>query len=92
MKNRKFCDLAQLVQQYAQRGDKNGLAYSLLHPVNVDPDDDEIGRYSEWCLFSSFHDRFSLSLSLSVSLSVCLSLSLSLSLSVLTAIFHVNLA
>ena len=47
VKNRKFFDLAQLVQQYAQRGDKNGLACSLLHPVNVD--DDEIGRYFDFC-------------------------------------------
>lgn len=44
MKNRKFNDIAQLVQQYAQRGEKNGLACSLLHPVNVDSDEDEIGQ------------------------------------------------
>jgi len=45
VKNRKFNDLAQLIQQYAQRGEKNGLACSLLHPVNVEPDDDdEIGK------------------------------------------------
>ena len=45
VKNRKFVDLAQLVQQYAQRGEKNGLACPLRHAVNVDPaDDDDIGR------------------------------------------------
>ena len=44
VKNRKFSDLAHLIQQYAQRGEKNGLACSLLHPVNVEPDEDEIGR------------------------------------------------
>ena len=51
VKNRKFNDLAHLIQQYAQRGDKNGLACPLLHPVNIDPDDDdEIGR----CLNCAF--------------------------------------
>ena len=49
MKNRKFADLAQLIQQYAQRGEKNGLTCPLLHPVNVEPDDDEIGK-----LFTEF--------------------------------------
>ena len=51
MKNRKFVDLTQLIQQYAQRGEKNGLACPLLHPVNVDPaDDDDIGIYSEFSM------------------------------------------
>ena len=54
MKNRKFNDIAQLVQQYAQRGEKNGLACSLLHPVNVEPDDDEIGICSQFALDSAF--------------------------------------
>ena len=54
MKNRKFNDIAQLVQQYAQRGEKNGLACSLLHPVNVEPDDDEIGKCSEFSRSSCF--------------------------------------
>jgi len=43
VRNRKFNDLAHLIQQYAQRGEKNGLACSLLHPVIGDPDEDEIG-------------------------------------------------
>jgi len=44
VKNRKFQDLAELIQQYAERGVRNGLAFPLLHPVNVDPaDDDDIG-------------------------------------------------
>ena len=54
MKNRKFNDIAQLVQQYAQRGEKNGLACSLLHPVNVEPDDDEIGKCSQLSVLSRF--------------------------------------
>jgi len=55
VKNRKFVDLAQLIQQYAQRGEKNGLVCPLLHPVNVDPaDDDDIGRYTEFYMLSYF--------------------------------------
>ena len=56
MKNRKFIDLAQLVQQYAQRGEKNGLACPLRHPVNV-ADDDDIGRdiLNSVCLLSLIH-------------------------------------
>jgi len=41
VKNRKFTDLMQLIEQYAQRGDKNGLACPLLHPISVESDDDD---------------------------------------------------
>ena len=51
VRNRKFNDLAQLIQQYIQRGENNGLACSLLHPVIVEPDDDETGRHSEFCFY-----------------------------------------
>ena len=45
VKCRKFSDLSQLIQQYIQRGQKNGLAGPLLHPVMVDENDDEIGIF-----------------------------------------------
>ena len=41
VKCRKFTDLAQLIQEYMQRGPKNGLAGPLLFPVNVDTSDDD---------------------------------------------------
>jgi len=50
VKNRKFFGLAQLIQQYTERGDKNGLTCSLLHPVTVESDDDEIGTDVVHCL------------------------------------------
>jgi hypothetical protein len=43
VKCRKFPDLSQLIQQYVQRANKNGLAGPLLHPITVDEPDDEQG-------------------------------------------------
>lgn len=40
VKSRKFVDLTQLIHEYIQRGQKNGLATSLSHPVNVENDDE----------------------------------------------------